>query len=212
MTRGFGAGIEAAGRGAAAGIRRALLAAAGAPMAVRPEAGRFPPAPPFTRARKFSGPLSFRVSWGKRGAALRVAACRNARSGLFLAGSRLCSPFGLRVGAAGVLAKSTSYARQFAVNQGRRSSIEPATLVQWELIRYHLARELPDQRTPAGRGRQPFCGVVRVAGGHCRRQGARSRQPDGTGQPFQRRVVSRYRGIQDRLGVRACASTWPRTV
>jgi len=40
------AGIEAAGRGAAAGIRRACLAAAGALRAVRPEAGRFPPVLP----------------------------------------------------------------------------------------------------------------------------------------------------------------------
>ena len=34
--------------------------------------GRFPPAPPFTRARKFSGPFSFGFSPGKRGAVLRV--------------------------------------------------------------------------------------------------------------------------------------------
>jgi len=38
----MGAGIEAAGRGATARIRRACLAAAGARRAVRPEAGRFP--------------------------------------------------------------------------------------------------------------------------------------------------------------------------
>ena len=106
--------------------------------------------------------------------------------GHFLGQSRLCSPFGLRVGADGALAKSTTYARRFTVNQGRQSGIEPATLVKWKLIRYHSPRELPDQRTPAGRWRQPLRIVVRVAGCRCRRQGARSRQPDGTGQPVQR--------------------------
>lgn len=44
--------------------------------------------------------------------------------GHFLGQSRLCSPFGLRVGADGALAKSTTYARRFIVNQGHQSGIE----------------------------------------------------------------------------------------
>jgi hypothetical protein len=44
--------------------------------------------------------------------------------GHFLGQSRLCSPFGLRVGADGGLAKSTTYARRFIVNQDHRSGIE----------------------------------------------------------------------------------------
>src|SRR6218665_437419 len=40
--------------------------------------------------------------------------------GLFLGQSRLCSPFGLRVGADEALAKSTTYARRFIVNQGHQ--------------------------------------------------------------------------------------------
>lgn len=44
--------------------------------------------------------------------------------GHFLCQSRLCSPFGLRVGADVGLAKSTTYERLFTVNQGHRSGIE----------------------------------------------------------------------------------------
>ena len=44
--------------------------------------------------------------------------------GRFLGQGRLYSLFGLRVGADGGLAKSTTYARRFTVNQGRRSDIE----------------------------------------------------------------------------------------
>ena len=76
--------------------------------------------------------------------------------GHLLCQSRLYSPFGLRVGAVLALAKSSTYARRFIVNQGHRSGIKRATLVQWELISYHLVHELPDQRTPAGRWRQPL--------------------------------------------------------
>ena len=46
----MGAGIEAAGRGAAAGIRRACLAASGAMRAVRYDAGRLPPKPESARS------------------------------------------------------------------------------------------------------------------------------------------------------------------
>jgi hypothetical protein len=69
----------------------------------------------------------------------------------FLLQSRLYSLFGLRVGADQARAKSTTYARWFIVNQGERSGIKPVMLAQWELIRYHLSHELPDQRTTAGR-------------------------------------------------------------
>jgi len=44
--------------------------------------------------------------------------------GHFLGLSRLCSPFGLRVGADDGLAKSKTYARQFIVNHDHRSGIE----------------------------------------------------------------------------------------
>jgi DNA-damage-inducible protein J len=44
--------------------------------------------------------------------------------GHFLGQSRLCSPFGLRVDVYGALAKSTTYACRFTVNQGRQSGIE----------------------------------------------------------------------------------------
>lgn len=44
--------------------------------------------------------------------------------GHFLPQSRLYSPFGLRVGADVGLEKSTTYARRFVVNHGRRSGIE----------------------------------------------------------------------------------------
>jgi putative addiction module killer protein len=80
-------------------------------------------------------------------------------SGHFPGQSRLFSLLGLRVGAAPGLAKSTTYARRFIVNQGDRSSFERCrslVLVQWEPLRYHLVHELPDQRTAAGRWRQPF--------------------------------------------------------
>ena len=44
--------------------------------------------------------------------------------GLFLGQSRLYSLFGLRVGADGGLAKSTTYARRFTVNQGQQTSVQ----------------------------------------------------------------------------------------
>ena len=44
--------------------------------------------------------------------------------GHFLHQSRLYSPFGLRVGAVLSLAKSTTYARWFIVNQGDRSPVQ----------------------------------------------------------------------------------------
>jgi DNA-damage-inducible protein J len=44
--------------------------------------------------------------------------------GHFLGRSRLCSPFGLRVGADGAIVNSTIYTCHFTVNQGRQSGIE----------------------------------------------------------------------------------------
>jgi hypothetical protein len=50
---------------------------------------------------------------------------RRARNGRFSGQSRLRSPFVLRVVAGDTLGWSTTYARQFAVNQGHRSGIKP---------------------------------------------------------------------------------------
>jgi hypothetical protein len=44
--------------------------------------------------------------------------------GHFLGQSRLCSPFGLRVGADVGLAKSNAYARRFIVNQDHQSPVQ----------------------------------------------------------------------------------------
>jgi DNA-damage-inducible protein J len=55
---------------------------------------------------------------------LRWLSAETLEIGHFLLQNRLYSLFGLRVDADGGLAKSTTYARWFAVNPGRRSDIE----------------------------------------------------------------------------------------
>jgi len=51
---------------------------------------------------------------------------------------RLCSLFGLRVGAAGGYVNSTTYARGFVVNQGGQACFEAlSTLAQAPILLYH---------------------------------------------------------------------------
>jgi hypothetical protein len=87
----------------------------------------FDPPPPIHKGS--DGPRALFLAWNPRvarGSGHQCCGCRPGyRPGIghFLAQSRLCSPFGLRVGADGGQAKSTTYARRFIVNHGGRSHI-----------------------------------------------------------------------------------------
>ena len=84
-------------------------------------------ASPYTRARIFSGPFFLPEIPAPRGVPAISAAGADPPTGpesaTFSPKSCLYSPFGLRVGADGGQAKSTTYACRFIVNHGGRSHL-----------------------------------------------------------------------------------------
>ena len=93
------------------------------------DAGSVPDSTTICKGSDFLRALSFwcapRVARGSGDPCCGWPSAEARATGHFLGQRRLFSPFGLRVGADRGLAKSTTYAHRFIVNQDHRSSIKP---------------------------------------------------------------------------------------